>query len=242
MTADPTQEFAIERPPNDFFRFLVVDDESVARNLLRSILQANGYITVDEADAGPAALDALSTYDYHLVLLDKNMPGMDGLEVMKRARSARCEAEFIMLTAYGSMETAMEAMDLGAFSYVTKPFSDVSVIVKRVEAALEKVVIRRENQILIERLKRLLSDLEAAEAELERLRPAPAGAGPGPAAPIERVHQAVQRLRRLALQLDGLRERARGSAAAIMQKMGQEVSSVADLLDQPRKPDGDTVS
>jgi len=136
----------------------------------------------------------------------------------------------------------MEAMDLGAFSYVTKPFADVSAIVKRVEAALEKVVIRRENQILLERLKRLLSDLETAEAELARLRPAPDGPGPVPAASIEKVRQAVGRLRRLALQLDGLRERARGSAATIMERMGQEVNSVADLLDQPRAPGGEAES
>lgn len=239
MTADQDQEFTIERPPRDFYRFLVVDDEPVARNLLRSILQANGYTTIDEADSGAKALDALGAADYHLVLLDKNMPGMDGLEVMKRARGARCEAEFVMITAYGSMETAMEAMDLGAFSYVTKPFSDVSVIVKRVDAALEKVIIRRENQILLERLQRVLSDLESAEAELERLRQAPPGPAESgqPEAPAERIHQAVQRLRRLAVQLDGLRERAKGTAAAIVGKMEREISSVADMLDD--RPAGD---
>jgi len=139
------EEFVPETPPKDFFRFLVVDDEDVARKLLRSILQAEGYTEIDEAESGETALEALSKNDYHLVMLDKNMPGQDGLEVLQAAVPLQKNCEFIMITAYGSMETAIKAMDMGAFSYVTKPFSEVEVIAKRIGSALDRVIVRHQN-------------------------------------------------------------------------------------------------
>jgi CheY-like chemotaxis protein len=226
---DTADKLVLERPSKDFFRFLVVDDEPVARNLLRTILKSTGYTQVDEADSGLVALEALANFEYHVVLLDKNMPGIDGLEVMRRAQSLKTEVEFIMITAYGSMESAMEAMDLGAFSYVTKPFSDVRVITRRVDAALEKVVIRRENVLLLERLGKVLIDLERAEEELHNIR-----ATSGPQEDQEEVAkivgQAVKRLRVLAIELNFLRDRSKGAALRVLEKIGEEVVSVAELL------------
>ncbi|HUU00922.1 MAG TPA: response regulator [Myxococcota bacterium] len=164
------EDFIPERPPNDFFRMLVVDDERVSRSLLRSILQAHGYSQIDEAESGEAALELLSTDEYHIVLVDKNMPGLDGLEVLKRGKAQRPGCEFIMITAYGSMETAIQAMDMGAFSYVTKPFADVEFIARRVEGALDRVITRQLNEILIDRLRMVVSELDRVNAELEKLR------------------------------------------------------------------------
>jgi FixJ family two-component response regulator len=115
------------------------------------------------------------------------------------------------------METAIEAMDLGAYSYVTKPFADVEIIAKRVAGALERVSIRRENVILLDRLRMVLAELESAESE---------------PAHVDRVRDAVGRLRKLADGLTKLSERAKGTAANIIDKMGQEVSKVADMLDE----------
>lgn len=215
MPGEKPGKFEMEKPTKDFFHILVVDDEPVARNLLRSILQMKEYDNIDEADSGPAALKALEKKEYHIILLDKNMPEMDGIEVLKRAKSRWPHTEFIMITAYGSMETAIEAMDLGAYSYVTKPFADVEIIAKRVAGALERVSIRHENAVLLDRLRMVLADMDASESE---------------SAQLEQVRNAVGRLRKLADGLSRLSERAKGAAANIIGKMGQEVSKVADML------------
>jgi len=217
MPVEDKREFELEKPPRDFFQILVVDDEPVARNLLRSILNTKEYNNIDDVESGPAALKAMEKKEYHVVLMDKNMPGMDGIEVLKVAKSRWPHTEFIMITAYGSMETAIEAMDLGAYSYVTKPFADVEIIAKRVEGALESVSIRRENAVLLDRLRMVLAELEAAESELANL---------------ERVRDAVGRLRKLADGLFKLSQRAKGAAANIIGKMGQEVSKVANMIQE----------
>jgi len=219
MSGGKSDEFELEKPSKDFFHVLVVDDEPVARNLLRSILQMKDYDNIDEADSGPAALKALEKQEYHIVLLDKNMPGMDGVEVLKLAKPKWPHTEFIMITAYGSMETAIEAMDLGAYSYVTKPFADVEIIAKRVAGALERVSIRRENAVLLDRLRMVLAEMEAAESE---------------PAQLDRVRDAVGRLRKLADGLSKLSEKAKGSAANIIGKMGQAVGQVADMLEEDK--------
>jgi two-component system nitrogen regulation response regulator NtrX len=217
MPGEKKKEFELEKPSKDFFHILVVDDEPVARNLLRSILNTKEYNNIDDVESGPAALKALEKKEYHVVLLDKNMPGMDGVEVLKVAKSRWPHTEFIMITAYGSMETAIEAMDLGAYSYVTKPFADVEIIARRVAGALERVSIRHQNAVLLDRVRMVLAELEAAESELAQLG---------------RVRNAVGRLRKLSDGLIKLSEKAKGSGANIIGKMGQEVSKVADMLDE----------
>ena len=230
MPGEKPKEFELDKPSKDFFHILVVDDEPVARNLLRSILQMKEYGNIDEADSGQAALSALSKQEYHIVLLDKNMPGLDGIEVLKQAKSKWPQTEFILITAYGSMETAIEAMDLGAYSYVTKPFSDVEIIARRVAGALERVSIRRENVILVDRLRMVLGDLDLADNELARLRRSAGSPGDEEVLQMDKVRDAVERLRKLADGLSKLSERAKGSAANLIGRMGEEVEKVADML------------
>ena len=230
MPIGKPKEFELDRPSKDFFHILVVDDEPVARNLLRSILQLKEYDNIDEADSGRAALSALSKKEYHVVLMDKNMPGMDGIEVLKQAKPKWPHTEFIMITAYGSMETAIETMDLGAYSYVTKPFSDVKLIARRVAGALERVSIRRENTVLLDRLRMVLADLEQAEKELVRLRRSAGSQADGETVQMDKVQDAIERLRKLSDGLSKLSDRAKGAAANLIGKMGEEVAKVADLL------------
>jgi DNA-binding NtrC family response regulator len=234
MPGEKPKEFELDKPSKEFFHILVVDDEPVARNLLRSILQMKEYDNIDEADSGQAALRALEKKEYHIVLLDKNMPGMDGIEVLKHAKLKWPSTEFIMITAYGSMETAIEAMDLGAYSYVTKPFADVEIIAKRVAGALERVSIRRENAILLDRLRMVLADLELSENELARLRQAAGTQADEEIVQMDKVRDAVLKLRRLAEGLSTLSERAKGSAAELIGKMGLAVDQVADMLDEDK--------
>lgn len=230
MPSEKPKEFELDKPSKDFFHILVVDDEPVARNLLRSILQMKEYGNIDEADSGPPALAALAKKEYHVVLLDKNMPDMDGIEVLKQAKPKWPHTEFIMITAYGSMETAIEAMDLGAYSYVTKPFSDVEIIARRVAGALERVSIRRENAILLDRLRMVLADLDLAENEMVRLRRAAGSQGDEEILQMDKVRDAVDRLRKLSDKLAKLSEKAKGSAAKLIEKMGAEAAEVAEML------------
>jgi DNA-binding NtrC family response regulator len=227
-----------ERPPQDFFRFLIVDDEPVARNLMRSILQSAGYTEIDEVDSGEAALETLFERPYHVVLLDKNMPGKDGLEVLQGGRAAQPNCEFIMITAYGSMETAIQAMDLGAFSYVTKPFSEVKVIIRRVDAALERVIVRHQNEILVDRLRMVIVELERANAELKMVRLGNEPATGQEKEIIGRVGQAITHLRKIAVQIDQLGEHAKGKAAAVIGGIGKGVKAVANMLQGGDSPEG----
>jgi DNA-binding NtrC family response regulator len=211
---------------------LIVDDEKVARKLLRGVLETHGYTTIDEADSGQAALGALGLNEYHVVLLDKNMPGMSGIQVLQAGKKKYPDCEFIMITAYGSMDTAIQAMDLGAFSYVTKPFSDVKVIVRRVESALKNVSLRWENAILLERLRTTVSQLAILEQEMENNWKADGAQDVQQQERMDKIKSAVGRLDRLGKMLERLRERAKGSAASVIEVMEKEVSRVAVMLDE----------
>jgi DNA-binding NtrC family response regulator len=231
MPNDPaTERLRPEKPPRDFYRFLVVDDEPVARSLLRSILQTHGYTSVSEAPDGVSALAALRGAEFHVVLLDKNMPTLDGMEVLKQGRKLRPYAEFIMITAYGSMESAIQAMDMGAYSYVTKPFAEIEVILRRIEGAVERVALRNENDLLLDRLRMVIGDLERAEAELRNRTTAQAA--PDQAC-LERIREAVARLRNLTAGLEKLKEKSQGSLAELLERIRNETDKVASLLSPP---------
>jgi YesN/AraC family two-component response regulator len=225
------KKYVPEKLPKNFFRFLIVDDEQVTRKLLRSILKTQEYTAVDEAESGEAALDALSQNEYHVVLLDKNMPGKDGMEVLERGKAVRPDCEFLIITAYGSMETAMQAMDLGAYSYITKPFSEVDVIIKRVEGALEKVTIRRKNEILVDRLKMFAGELDKTSEELTAFRSQFQKLQKGnEQEPGARVNEAVSILRKMVSQLDLLTDSSSGKTANVFSQISRGLSVIADML------------
>lgn len=113
-------------------RILVADDEPLIRNNLKLLLQAEGYDVVEASD-GVAAEHALADETLSLALLDLRMPGKDGLELL-RAHQDRWETTpVVVITAYGGSAAAIEAMKLGAFDYITKPFEldEVLLVIKR---------------------------------------------------------------------------------------------------------------
>ncbi len=109
------------------FRILVVDDELIVRDSLKEWLQDEGF-QVDMAASGAEALEVLGAAEYHLMLLDIKMPGMDGVEVLKQARERHPELPVVMMTAYATVETAVEAMKFGALDYLMKPFDPDTLV------------------------------------------------------------------------------------------------------------------
>ena len=101
---------------------LVVDDEKNIRTTLVKCLAADGF-EIDLAVNGEEALIQLSQAKYDLVLLDIKMPGLNGMEVLKKMRDKGINVSVIMMTAYGTVERAVEAMKLGAIDFISKPFS-----------------------------------------------------------------------------------------------------------------------
>ena len=101
-------------------RVLIVDDEPDARELLTDFLTAKGYETF-AASNGQQALSMVKEQRPHLILLDVRMPGMDGLEVLKQVREIDHEVGVIMVTAVNEEETGRQALNMGAFDYITKP-------------------------------------------------------------------------------------------------------------------------
>ncbi|MDT8423873.1 MAG: response regulator [Desulfuromonadales bacterium] len=103
-----------------FHNILVLDDEENSRVVLCKLLQNEGY-NVSSAGNGDEALDMLHTTNYQLVISDVNMPGMNGLDFLKRAQKLRPEIKIIMVTAYGDISSYLEAMNFGASEYLNKP-------------------------------------------------------------------------------------------------------------------------
>ncbi len=123
-------------------RILVVDDDENALQVIRTRLQSENY-NVDAASRGPEALDKLRERQYDVMIADMRMPGMNGVELMKEAQTMDRNVQTIILTAYGTIDSAVWAMKEGAFDYLTKPFGGKELLF-RVERALEKTRLTTE--------------------------------------------------------------------------------------------------
>jgi DNA-binding response OmpR family regulator len=124
----------MSRDANDLGHILVVDDEEPVRDVLCEYLESQGF-GVEAAPDGETALAALGRHRPDLVLLDVRMPGLDGVEVLRRMRHAAPHVPVIMVTANESVGLAREMLELGAFDYVAKPF-DFSYLDRAVSAGL----------------------------------------------------------------------------------------------------------
>jgi DNA-binding NtrC family response regulator len=139
-------------------RVLLVDDEAVAREGLATALRRDGF-DVTTADNGDTALALLRTRDFEVMLTDLRMPGMDGLDLLRRAREAWPDMEVLVVTGFATTESAVEAMRTGAFYYISKPFR-LGEVRKLVREAADKAQLRAENH----RLRQLVE--QAAEERI----------------------------------------------------------------------------
>jgi DNA-binding NtrC family response regulator len=147
------------------FKIMVVDDSEIVREYLIKILNEAGYTDIAQATTGAEALKLLEEDDYHLLLLDIQMPEVDGIETLRRGKKQYPNTQFIIMTAHGSLETAMEAIDQGAFNYITKPFDDVDFVLSRIQASLERVAIIHYNINMINRLQLVVGKLKRTQKE-----------------------------------------------------------------------------
>ena len=149
-------------------RVLVVDDEESIRDVLKQALADDGQ-QVSVASSGQQALDALSQSDIEVMLLDIRMPGLSGLDVLRKAHDRWPDTSVIIVTAVGDVRTAVDVMKQGAYDYIAKPF-DLNEVTIAVHRALERrrlVLLDRQHQrVLNERLKEQAVRLREQFAEL----------------------------------------------------------------------------
>ena len=140
---------------NHSARILIVDDEQSLREMLAVLLQREGY-HVDQAPDGQVALERVVEHNYDLIISDIQMPRLSGIDLLRRLREQGDETTTIMITAFSSTEEAVEAMKLGAYDYITKPFKndEIRLVIKN---ALERRQLQRENRQLKQQLKERFS-------------------------------------------------------------------------------------
>lgn len=218
---------------------LVVDDEPIVLQLFSRVLSEKGLRT-RTASSAEEALKLLEEGGIACVLADKNMPGMDGIEMLRRVREAQPHCAFIVMTGYASTESAIEALRLGAVDYLQKPFEDLDVVAQRIEEAIQQVRSELERSATMARL----GALQDGEA------PAPEDRS-DPGAPIQmleaRVQQATEDLRARCLQLLSRLVASKGAGREVLlsgerildeirrareEKPGEDLARIEGLLEE----------
>jgi two-component system response regulator AtoC len=133
-------------------RVLVVDDEENIRLVLRTLLKKQGY-DVEVADGGDSALKALDSFDPDVILTDVRMPRMGGLDLLATLKAKQHPATVIVMSAYGNVDLAIEAIKAGAYDYVSKPFKPDEIVLA-LRKAEERETLRRENRALREQIQK----------------------------------------------------------------------------------------
>lgn len=131
-------------------RLLVVDDEQSIRKLCSTVAEALGFVCM-EAESGESALALLEEQSVHMILTDMVMPRMSGLEFLERVKKLVPRTEVALMTGHGSIETAVQAMKLGAYDYISKPFSPLEELRLFLRRMAEKVRLVEENEFLRQR-------------------------------------------------------------------------------------------
>lgn len=124
-------------------RVLLVDDEEDYRTTLAKRM-AKRKVQVTEAENGPAALEILGKGDFDVVVLDVRMPGMDGIETLRRIKAINPLVEVIMLTGHASVESGIEGMRLGAFDYLMKP-CEINDLLLKIQDAYQRKLVQEES-------------------------------------------------------------------------------------------------
>jgi DNA-binding NtrC family response regulator len=147
-------------------KILVVDDESSNRKILGQELTQKGYV-VETANDGHEGLKKLESSRPDLIILDYMMPGLSGLDVLKELRKREDDTPVVMITAYGTVERAVEAMKAGAYDFITRPFDPdhVEIVVRK---AIERQTLKREVEVLSEESRNRYHLIAGESAKMKR--------------------------------------------------------------------------
>ena len=138
---------------------LLVDDEEVFTQNMSKLLTGRGY-RVTAVSNGESAIRALEEDDFDVVVLDLKMPGMDGITTLKELKNLGLFTETLILTGHGSIDTALEALKLGAYDYLTKP-CEIEELVEKIEGAWKKKD-RAEQRDVQEKIQKVIESPSAA--------------------------------------------------------------------------------
>jgi DNA-binding response OmpR family regulator len=191
-------------------KILIVDDEESIRDILSRKLQSEGFDLQTAAD-GKEALWKLFMEDYALVLMDIKMPGLSGMEALPRIITDHPDTCVVMITAVADIQTAVQAMKLGALDYLTKPFNLDDLLI-RVERALERRRLLLENK---EYQQRLEQRVERQVGQIQQYQDEALGA--------------LSREQAILAELDAMRALPLDEAAAAAESAGETANSVREL-------------
>jgi DNA-binding NtrC family response regulator len=143
---------------DDDFRILIVVDNRDIRSIVEEYRDGNGH-SVEGASDGKDALSKCEKDSYDLIITDLNMPGLTGIELIKAVRNRNDMTEFVIITGYASLDTAVEAIKVGAFDYIVKPFrmEELDVVVKNVK---DKILLKKTNAKLFAKLRTFYEEIE----------------------------------------------------------------------------------
>lgn len=141
------------------FKILVAEDDGIVRDVILKFLTGEGYPVV-LANDGLSALNLLRLEDINLVLTDLRMPGADGMEVLRSAMQINPKISVVLLTAYGTLDMALEAIKAGAYDFIVKPFVMQQLLLV-VRNAFKMATLMKENEKLSEQLKETYRNFEA---------------------------------------------------------------------------------
>jgi len=145
------------------FKVLVAEDDDIVRDVIVKFLTEEGYSVV-VANDGLEAIEMLRLEDIKLVLSDLRMPGADGMEVLRSAMNINPNIAVVIITAYGTLDTALEAMNEGAYDYVVKPFVMQQLLLV-VRNAFKMAMLMEENNKMANQLKETHRKLEAIKTD-----------------------------------------------------------------------------
>jgi FixJ family two-component response regulator len=148
---------------------LVVDDEPVVLEVASEALTMRG-LEVTMATTAEEALELLGKKDFGCLLTDKNLPKMNGIELMREARRLQPHCACILMTGYSSTESAVEALRLGATDYLTKPFESLALLAEKVQRAIQNHRAQQERDRLLDYLREFQAELSHRDEQVSRQR------------------------------------------------------------------------
>jgi DNA-binding NtrC family response regulator len=143
---------------NETLQILVVEDSKPLREMLAHVLKDDGS-QVDTARDGKEALDKYYGAAYDLIITDLNMPEVTGIELIKKIREQDDLVEFIIITGYATLESAVDAIKAGAFDYIVKPFK-VEELMVAVRNVKDKIILKKRNKVLVEKLRSFYEEID----------------------------------------------------------------------------------